>query len=537
MMGAGLLVLSASTGAHAAESADSCARLVSLALPDATITAAQTVQAGRYTMPESPLTRLGALSGMNVAGRAKDAPNPTFCRIAATLKPSSDSDIKVEVWLPLAGWNGKFLGVGNFGWAGALMLPGMLTGVEQGYATATTDTGHDGSTPEGSGGRFTLGHPEKLTDYAWRADHLMTVDAKIIIAAYYDKPPVKSYWVGCSLGGLEGLIEAKRFPEDYDGIVAGAPPNPIVNFNAAQLWPSWLVNHDPGLAMPKAKFDMVSKAVLAACALPVGRKQGFVDEPDRCLFKPQQLLCKGADAPDCLTAPQVRLMEQIYTGPVDPSTHEVIFPGPAKGSESQLSGFADGKPFPVALDIFRYTAFQNPDWDWTTMDWNKDMNAAIATVGPLMHVDADMKPFFARGGKLLMYIGWNDYHNPEELIGYYQKLMSHAGDTTRASARLFTIPGMAHCFGGQGCDTFDKLGTIDQWVAHGVAPQRVVASRVSDGKVVRTRPLCAYPDVARYKGRGDMGVAASFVCVNPGRGRMKGGDTAAGAAQTSAKTS
>lgn len=519
---AGLLALFAacvSTGAHAADANDSCSKLASLALPDATITAAETVAAGQYRMPENPLTRLGGLSGMNVAGRVTNGPNPAFCRIAATLKPSSDSDIKIEVWLPLAGWNGKFLGVGSFGWAGALMLPGMLTGVEQGYAAATTDTGHDGSTSKGNGGRFTLGHPEKLTDYAWRADHLMTVNAKAIIRAYYGKAPVKSYWVGCSLGGLEGLIEAKRFPDDYDGIVAGAPPNPIVNFNAAQLWPSWLVNHDPSLAIPKEKFEMVNRAVIEACASPVGRKQGFVDEPDRCLFEPRQLLCKGADAPDCLTAPQVHLLEQIYAGPVNPRTHEVIFPGPAKGSEAQLAGFADGKPFPVALDIFRYTTFQNPDWDWSGIDWDKDINKAIANVGPSLHVDADLKPFFARGGKLLMYIGWNDYHNPQELIGYYRTLMRNEGDTTRASARLFTIPGMGHCFDGAGCDTFDKLGTIDKWVTHGVAPQRVEASKVDGGKVVRTRPLCAYPAVARYTGHGDIGNAASFACVVPADSR------------------
>lgn len=507
---AGLLALAAG-----AQAKDNCEALASLALPEATITSAHAVDAGQYAMPENALSRLGAVPGMNLAGHVSRGPNPAFCRIAATLKPSADSDIKIEVWLPLSGWNGKFLGVGSFGWGGALMLPGMLTGLEQGYAVAATDTGHDSSTEEGEGGRFTVGHPQKLIDYAWRADHLMTVKAKALIQAYYGKPASHSYWVGCSLGGLEGLIEAKRFPEDYDGIVAGAPPNPIVKFNAAQLWTSWLINSDPSLHMTPSKFDTVSKAALKACASPVGLQQGFIEDPERCNFESGQLLCRGADTDDCLTEGQVRMMREIYAGPINPSNLQVIFPGPAKGSERQLGAFVDGKPLLTALDLFQYAALQDPRWDWTTMDWDKTVNDAVEKLGPLMHVDADLKPFFARGGKLLMYIGWNDFHNPEELINYYRALMRGASDKTRASARLFTIPGMGHCFGGEGCDTFDKLGTLDNWVSNGEAPQRIVASRVSDDQVQRTRPLCAYPLVARYDGEGAMDKAESFACVDP----------------------
>lgn len=391
----------------------------------------------------------------------------------------------------------------------------MLSGIAQGYATASTDTGHDSATPDGQGGRFTLGHPEKLIDYAYRADHLMTVDAKTIIQAFYGTAPTRAYWVGCSLGGLEGLIEAKRFPADYDGIVVGALPNPIVAFNAAQLWPSWLVARMPEARMPKAKFAMLADAVRRACASPVGRKQGFVDEPDRCGFDPRQLLCKGADAPDCLTAPQILIMEQIYAGPTNSRTGTQIFPGPAKGIEADLAGFADGKPFPTALDLFRYAAFQDPSWDGTRMKWDKDVAAAAAKLGPLLHVDADLRPFFGHGGKLLLYIGWNDYHNPTELIGYYEALMRRAGFKARDAARLFTIPGMGHCFDGPGCDTFDKLGTIDAWVDKRSAPERITAAKVRDGTVVRTRPLCAYPQVAAYQGSGSMDDASSFACASP----------------------
>lgn len=514
---AGALMLFASpAGAATARSAADCGRLAGLKLPDVQITGAQVVAAGAYRPASTSLARMMGTPGMNVAGQIADVPNPAFCQISLTLRPSADSDIRTQVWLPLAGWNGKYLGVGNFGWAGALMTGGMSSGLSEGYVTASNDTGHDSTTPEGKGGQFTLGHPDKTVDYAWRADHLMTVDAKVLIRAFYGKGPVHSYWIGCSLGGLEGLIEVKRFPQDYDGIVAGAPPNPIVNFNAEQLWGGWLVNRNPAYAIPREKFAMVTRAMIEHCATPVGKAQGFIEEPDRCGLTPRDLQCKGDDAADCLTPGQVELFDKLYQGPVNPRTGQLIFPGQAKGSEEGMSGASDGKPFPVALDIFRFTAFQKPDWDWTTLGWDADVAQAIARVGPLLHVDDDLRPFFRRGGKLLFYIGWNDGHNPEQLIDYYKRVMARAGDTGRGSARLFTIPGMGHCFGGAGCDTFNKLGMIDAWVDKAQAPERVVAARVEKGKVTRTRPLCAWPDVATYRGQGSISDAANFDCRTPG---------------------
>ncbi|MGF1276688.1 tannase/feruloyl esterase family alpha/beta hydrolase [Acetobacter pasteurianus] len=494
--------------------ATSCADLAHQALPDATFTTVEVVEAGKWQPPQNQLSRIMSAPGMNVAGHPTQAPNPAFCRVAITLHPSADSHIRTEVWLPLKGWNGKLLGVGNFGWAGSLMYYGMATGVGEGYAVASTDTGHDSSTPEGQGGRFTLGHPEKLIDYAYRADHLMTTTAKALIEAFYKKPASHAYWIGCSLGGLEGLIEAKRYPEDYDGIVAGAPPNPIVNFNAEQLWAGWMSYHNPALRVSRDKFRLLNTAVMNACASPVGKKQGFLDEPDKCTFTPDQLLCKGNDTSSCLTANEVQAAKNIYQGPINPQTHEVIFPGPAKGSEDGFS--ADGKAFPVALDLFKYAAFQNPNWDWTTLKWDTDIEEATRKVGPLLHVDDNLTPFFKHGGRLLMYIGWNDGHNPEQLAGYYQSLQHNAGPEYQNDVRLITIPGMGHCYGGAGCDTFSKLGAIDNWVSNKQAPETIVASRVSNGKVVRTRPLCAWPKVARYEGHGNMDDASSFTCITPG---------------------
>ncbi|WP_395496001.1 tannase/feruloyl esterase family alpha/beta hydrolase [Acetobacter sp. KSO5] len=499
------------TNAHAT----SCADLARQALPDTTFTTVQTVEAGQWQAPQTQLTRIMSAPGMNVAGKPTRGSTPAFCRVAATLHPSSDSAIRIEVWMPLKGWNGRFLGVGNFGWAGSLMYQGMETGVSEGYAVASTDTGHDSSTPEGQGGLFTLGHPEKMVDYAYRADHLMTTTAKTLIHSFYGQNASHAYWIGCSLGGLEGLIEAKRFPEDYDGIVVGAPPNPIVNFNAEQLWAGWMSYHNPALGVPREKFQLLNKAVMNACATPVGKKQGFLDEPDACHFEPKDLLCKGADTSSCLTASEVQSAEQIYQGPVNPRTHQVLFPGPAKGSEDGFS--ADGKAFPVALDLFKYAAFQNPNWDWTTLNWDTDIAKATQAVGPLLHVDDNLTPFFRHGGKLLMYIGWNDGHNPEQLADYYQAVMKNAGGSAKDAMRLITIPGMGHCYGGAGCDTFSKLGAIDNWASNQTAPDKLIAARVEDGKVTRTRTLCAWPAVARYDGKGSMDDAASFACVTPAK--------------------
>jgi feruloyl esterase len=236
------------------------------------------------------------------------------------LRPSAESEIRIEVWLPLSAWNGRLLGIGNGGWggrivySGAPLAPGLMEAVALGYAAASTDTGHDASVT-GRGGEFAIGHPQRLVDYGHRAVHEMTVKAKAIVTAFYGTAPKHAYFVGCSLGGMEALVEARRYPADYDGIIAGAPANPMALLNAAQLWPAWLVARDPSKAMPAAKFTLVHEAALMACSTPVGRNDALIERPERCEFDPQSLLCRNGDAPDCLTAPQVELMRRIYEGP------------------------------------------------------------------------------------------------------------------------------------------------------------------------------------------------------------------------------
>jgi feruloyl esterase len=497
--------LTAPAHGETAPPAAACESLAKLALPDTSITMAQPVAAGEFTLPQRP---------GGPGGQAAQSNGLAFCRVAANLKPSSDSSIKMEVWLPLSGWNRKLVAAGNGGWGGRMPYNGMLPALQYGYATASTDTGHDASMPGQSGGEFVIGHPERLIDYAYRAYHLTTVTAKAIIAAFYGRSPAYSYWVGCSLGGLEGLVEAKRFPDDFDGIVVGSPPNPITAFNAAQIWPAWLIAKDPSRYIPPAKLPMIHEAALQACASPIGLKQGFIEEPDRCRFDPGVLLCKGNDAPDCLTAPQVDLMRRIYEGPVNPRTHEPVFAGLSPGAELQLPKYSEqAGAYSTALDLFKYAAFHDAGWDWSTFDFDRVLAAAEREVGPILHVDSNLNPFLDRGGKLILYIGGTEYKNFTHLRDYYLEILKNARTGKDGSVRLFLVPGMDHCGGGAGCDTFDKLAPIDEWVEQGRAPERIVASKLSGGKVVRTRPICAYPLVARYRGTGSIDEAESFVCA------------------------
>jgi feruloyl esterase len=524
-----LLLSTAAVGQGTAPTV-SCESLAKLTLPDTTVTMAQTVPVGQFQIPATPRQGPppaggggpggpggpggGAGGGGGFFGAPPDLKSlPAFCRIAATLKPTSDSDIRIEVWLPLM-WNGNLLGVGGGGWAGHIFYTGnpvgLIDGVKAGYASVNTDAGH-----EGNGGEFIPGHPEKLIDYGYRANHEMTLKAKMLIKAFYGVAQKRSIFVGCSLGSTQALTEAKRFPDDYDGVVAGAPMTPISVFNAVQMWPGWLVYKDPAKFIPTPKYTLIHEAAIKACATPVGLHDGIIEEPDQCNFDPQALQCKGADSPDCLTAPQVELMRQIYTGPVDPKTKKVIFPGVARGAELQLPAYARPEPFSPALQLYRYAVHQDANWDWKTADFFSDIALGRKVLDSILNVDADLNLFFANGGKLMLYIGWTDYHNPIQTIDYYQAVVKKAGAQGRSSVRLFNIPGMDHCSGGAGCDSFDKVAVMAQWLETGKAPEQILTSKLASGKVIRTRPACAYPKVANYEGTGDMDDAANFDCLLP----------------------
>jgi feruloyl esterase len=482
--------------AHAA----TCESLKSLSLENSTVTSAETVAAGQFSLPA---TGRGAAQ-QNAAFKQL----PAFCRVAATLKPSSDSDIKIEVWLPVSGWNRKYQAVGNGGWAGVISYSAMADALGRGYATSSTDTGHVGGS-----GSFALGHQEKLIDFGYRSEHEMTVRSKAIINAFYGNAPQFSYWNGCSTGGRQGLKEAQMFPNDFDGIIAGAP----ANRTAMSLWVASAVLKDKASYIPASKFPAIHQAVLNACDALDGVKDGLIEDPRQCKFDPKVLLCKGEDSASCLTAPQVEAARKIYSPAKNPHTGQELFPSLVPGTELGWGVQAAG-PDPSAniFDHYKYVVYKDPNWDWRTFDFDKGIERAEQPENNVMNAtDPNLKQFFAHNGKLLMYHGWSDTNVATlNTIKYYKTVVDTMGGAAKTSnnIRLFLEPGMGHCGGGEGPNVFDKVSTLEQWVEKGKAPEQIIASHSTHGQVDRTRPLCPYPQVAQYKGSGSIDDAANFVC-------------------------
>ena len=480
--------------------AATCDSLAKLALKDTTITMAQIVPAGQFSPPGG---------GGRGANPYKELPE--FCRVAVTIKPTSDSDIKVEVWLPAQNWNNKFQAVGNGGWAGVISYSAMAEAVRAGYASSSTDTGH-----EGGRGIFALDHPVKLIDFAWRSEHEMTVKAKAVIQAFYGSAPKLSYWNGCSTGGRQGLKAAQMFPDDYDGIIAGAP----ANRTAISLWIAHAVLKDPASYIPPSKYPMIHQGALNACDSRDGLKDNLLDDPRKCNFDPKVLLCKSTDGAECLTSPQVEAAKKIYSPAINPRTGKELFASLIPGTELGWGVQAQGpEPSANIYDQYRYVVFKDPKWDWKTFDFDKDVVRGDLPENLIMNAtDPNMKAFFSRGGKLLLYHGWSDPNVPAvNTIKYYDSVVDNLGGATNAmkNVRLFLAPGMGHCGGGEGPNAFDKVSTLEQWVEHGVPPEKIIASHSTNGKVDRTRPLCPYPQVAKYKGTGSIDEAANFVCTAP----------------------
>jgi feruloyl esterase len=483
--------------------AASCNSLASLALPDTTITMARVIPAGQFAAPSEGQAKG---KGGNPYGDL-----PEFCRVAATIKPTGDSDIKVEVWLPVSGWNGKFQAVGNGGWAGVISYRELGDALRRGYAATSTDTGHVGGR-----GTFALDHPEKLIDFAWRSEHEMTLKAKAVIQAFYGSAPRLSYWNGCSTGGRQGLKEAQKFPDDYDGVIAGAP----ANRTAISLWIAAAVLKDPASYIPPSKYPMIHQAALAACDARDGLKDGLIDDPTKCNFDPKVLLCKGADGSSCLTAPQVEAAKKIYSPAINPRTGQRLFSSLVPGTELGWGIQALGpEPSANIYDQYRYVVFKDPNWDWRSFNFDSDVARGDLPENLVMNAtDPDMKPFFSHNGKLLLYHGWSDPNVPTlNTIKYYNSVVDTMGGAAKAAnnIRLFLEPGMGHCGGGEGPNVFDKIGALEQWVEQGKAPEKLIASHSTDGKVDRTRPLCPYPQVAKYKGSGSIDEAANFACKLP----------------------
>jgi len=484
--------------AHAA----SCDALAALALPNVKVTTATEVAPGAFTP-----------AGGGGRGASAFAALPAFCRVAATLTPSSDSDIKIEVWLPASGWNGKFQAVGNGAWQGSISYAAMAEALRRGYATSSTDTGHSGGSAS-----FGMGHPEKVIDFAYRSEHEMTVVAKAMVDAFYGSAPKYSYWVGCSAGGRQAMKEAQMFPADYDGIIAGSPGLDWSGRSAQAVRIAQGLQNESARLTP-AKAQTLHSAVVNACDGLDGLKDGLIGNPLACKFDPAVLACKSGDGPDCLTAAQVETVRLVYSPIVDAKTKREI-PGLAPGSELNWTdqGWSAGARA-TGLEHYRYLVFDDPKWD--LHQFNASADVARLTEGASGAIDArdpNLKPFFDRGGKLLQYHGWADPQiTPLNSVAYYDRVVAASGGRSKIhdSYRLFVAPGMAHCGGGEGPNDFDELAALEQWVEHGKAPDSIVASHSKDGKVDRTRPLCPYPQIATYKGSGSIDEAANFVCKQP----------------------
>ena len=480
--------------------AASCDSLAALPFSDAKITLAQVVAAGEFVGPGAP------------AASAQYRDLPAFCRVAATLTPTSDSDIKIEVWLPASSWNGKFQAVGNGGWAGSISYAAMAQALRRGYATASTDTGHTGSSAS-----FALGHHEKLIDFAYRSVHEMTVKAKSIVVAFYGGAAKFNYWNGCSTGGRQGLKEAQMYPADFDGIIAGAPANYRTHLQIGHIWTASATLKNPASFIPPSTYPIIHKAVLEACDTLDGVKDGVLENPLGCRFDLKSIQCHGDDTSACLTAPQVEAARKIYAGATHPRTGLRIWPGLMPGSELGWAATAGGpEPIGLAMEGFKWVVFEDPNWDWKTFDFDADTERTDKLEYGMNAIDPNLKALMEHGGKLVLYHGWSDpLISPQNTINYYKSVSDTMGgpEKTQEFARLFMVPGMGHCGGGEGPNSFDTVAAIEQWVEKGKAPNRIIASRQSNGATERTHPLCPYPLVAVWNATGSTDSAANFACA------------------------
>jgi len=511
-----------------------CERLAELALPKAKITSAQIIAAGSFTPPANLSPWLG---GDPATYKRLTA----FCRVVADARPSGDSNVKIEVWMPVSGWNGRFRAHGNGGFAGEIDYHSMGVAAGQGYATAGTDTGHSGS---GIDARWALGHPEKVIDFGYRAVHEMTQVAKAAIKAFYGKSPVRSYFAGCSNGGRQALMEAQRFPEDYDGILAGAPANFWTHLLTSALWDAQATTLDEASYIPSSKLPAVARSVNAACDAQDGVADGILSDPRQCRFDAATMLCKDGDSPTCLTAPQVTALEKLYEGAHDADGRK-IFPGFLPGAEEGEGGWAtwitgsapgNGLLFNFAIGFFSDMVYDKADWDYKSADVDQALKAAEGrTARTLNATDPNLKPFRDRGGKLILYHGWNDPAiSALNTIDYYQTVVgTMPPGQVEPFLRLYMAPGVQHCGGGPGPSSFGQGGgtpgadpqhslqlALEQWVESGTAPSTVIATRYAErpsddarAEVMMTRPLCPYPQAAAYNGTGDPNDAARFTCV------------------------
>jgi Tannase and feruloyl esterase len=505
-----------------AAASPNCDALAALRLSDTSISEARSVTSGSFTPPEARARALDKL--------------PAFCQVRGVLKPTPRSTIQFEVWLPESGWNGKLHVVGNGGLAGTISYPAMATALRDGFATASTDTGHTATEPA-----TWLEDRERLIDYSYRGLHLTAVDAKSIVKAFYTQPAKYAYYSGCSTGGKQGLMEAQRYPADFDGILAGDAANFWTHQMASEVW-NGVVTSSPDTNLPKEKLQLVQDRAIAACDALDGAADGLVSDPIRCHFDPGTLQCSGAESSNCLTTAQVDAVRNVYGGPRNPLTGKTIYPGFYPGGEM---GWASGTVINrtttsgVSSNPFwSYALFHNPEWQFRTLDFARDLERADKDLGPMMNAtDPNLEPFRRLGHKLIYYHGAADPLIPAQNgVNYFESVVAAEKglDRTESFYRAFLVPGLYHCSGGPGPIAFGTSGeppesqrdadhdifrALERWVEGQTAPAKVIATKYVDNDakkgVAFQRPLCPHPQVATYKGSGDLNDASSFSCVAP----------------------
>ena len=496
--------------------ANSCENLASIKLPDGKITSATLVAAGEFTPP-------GAAGGMGGSPVFRNA--PAFCRVAVTLTPTPDSDFKIEVWMPAENWNGKLVGIGNGVWAGSISHSALAEPLARGYATMATDGGHTGN---GMSAAFAAGKIERLVDFGHRAVHEMTVKAKTFIEAFYGRKEQRSLWVSCSTGGRQGLMAGYRYPNDFHGISSMAPANPMVDLMIQSMMTNYVTTKTPDSRLTQTQLTIANRAYIASCDEKDGVKDGIVSDPQSCNFDPRSLICRDGATENCLTAGQAESLREIYDGVRNARTGEKIYAGFEPGSEMGMAMLVGNDPFPGAISFFRDLVFANPNWDFKTFDYDKDIEASRKYASAILDVPpGGMVKFLEGGGKLLLSHGWVDGLIPARgTVDFYQSLITNLkSEQLRDSVQLFMLPGVGHCSGGDGPSVVDMVSEIDRWVETGKKPERIIASRPAApakpaGKMgpataaiePMTRPLCPWPQVAVYKGSGSTNDAANFEC-------------------------
>jgi feruloyl esterase len=470
-------------------------------------------------LPSAAVTKAAVEASTGIAFTTSDGrppkPAPESCRVAATLKPSADSEIKMEVWMPTSNWNGKYEAVGNGAFNGNINAGPMSTALSRGYAVSSTDTGHTGS-----GAAWAIGHPEKVIDFGWRAVHETAVASKAIIDAFYGGAPKFSYFNGCSAGGRQAMKEAQRFPADFNGIVAGSPGLDWTGRAAGAVRIAQHLEQNPAARLGQAQRELLHSAVVNACDLLDGVKDGVLENPKKCTFDPAQLACKTSDTTSCLTQPQVETARMIYAGAVNPQSKRTIN-GLERGSElgwTDLGWTASARA--TGLDQFRYLVFADPGWTIQKFNWDTDIVRAEEIDNDTINaLDPNLRAFVSRGGKLISYHGWSDPQiAPANTTQYYDRVVKALGGRNKIhdNYRLFMAPGMGHCGGGEGPNTFDMMTALERWVEGGVAPNQITATITKPtANLDRSRPLCPYPEVAVYKGSGSTDDATNFACRLP----------------------